>query len=55
MITYIIKSGEYYTIGKTKNLEKRLKTYRTHNPIIEVVKVFDGDFEKDLRFYGTNE
>lgn len=48
MITYIIKSGKYYTIGKTKNLKKRLRSYRTHNPVVEVIKIFDGDLEKDL-------
>lgn len=48
MITYIIKSGKYYTIGRTKNLEERLKTYRTHNPDFEIMRVFDGDYERSL-------
>lgn len=43
---YLIKlKGETHTllkIGYTKNLDKRLKTYKTHNPLIELVDVKEG-------------
>lgn len=48
MTTYIIKCEEYYKIGRTKNLKKRLSTYKTHNPIVKLIKTFDGDYEKSL-------
>lgn len=48
MITYIIKSGEYFKIGKTVNLAKRLKQYDTHNPDYQMVIGIDGDCEEYL-------
>ena len=43
---YLIKlKGETNTllkIGYTKNIDKRLKTYKTHNPLIELVDVKEG-------------
>ena len=44
---YLIKlKGETNTllkIGYTKNIDKRLKTYKTHNPLIELVDVKEGN------------
>lgn len=48
MITYILKSQELFNIGKTKDLSKRLKAYKTHCPYFEVVRTFDGDYENVL-------
>lgn len=43
---YLIKlKGETNTllkIGYTKNIDKRLKAYKTHNPLIELVDVKEG-------------
>ena len=43
---YLIKlRGETNTllkIGYTKNIDKRLKTYKTHNPLIELVDIKEG-------------
>ena len=36
---YIIKSGNAYKVGKTRNLQQRLKTYITENPQ-EITLVF---------------
>lgn len=48
MITYILRINNYCTIGKTANLEKRLRAYSTHSPKIDLVRVFKGDYEKEL-------
>jgi hypothetical protein len=43
---YLIKlKGETNTllkIGYTKNIDKRLKTYKTHNPLIELIDIKEG-------------
>lgn len=44
--TYLLKSGQYYKVGKTKDLNRRLAEYRTHNPSFRVIGVIEGDFEK---------
>lgn len=33
----MVKSGNYYKVGYTSNLEKRLEAYNSHNPNIEVI------------------
>lgn len=48
MITYILKSQGIFNIGHTQNLEKRLKTYKTHCPYFELVRIFEGDYEHIL-------
>jgi len=48
MYTYIIESQGLYKIGRAIDLEKRLRGYKTHNPSFKVVKVIDGDYEKEL-------
>lgn len=40
---YLIESGEYYKIGYTQDLDKRLKQYATHNPNIKLIDSQDGD------------
>lgn len=48
IVTYIIKSGKYYKIGRTSNLNKRLSAFNTLNPDFKLVKVIQGDYEKFL-------
>ena len=36
------KTNTLLKIGYTKNIDKRLKTYKTHNPLIELVDVKEG-------------
>jgi hypothetical protein len=38
---YLIESGDYYKIGKSKNVEERLKSYRLHNPNIKLIDTAD--------------
>lgn len=43
-----MKSHDLYKIGKAKNVNKRIQTFKTGNPVIEVVKVIEGDYEHKL-------
>lgn len=40
--TYIAKCQNLYKIGKTNNVQKRLKTFQIGNPFIEIVRIIDG-------------
>lgn len=40
---YFIKTGEAVKIGYTQDVEARLKTYRTHNPDVTLLRVIPGD------------
>lgn len=40
---YVIKSGDKLKVGYTQNLEKRLISYRTHNPHIELITTMAGE------------
>ena len=44
---YLIKlKGETNTllkIGYTKDMDKRLKTYKTHNPLVELIDMKEGN------------
>lgn len=42
-VVRVSNDEELYKIGKTKDLSRRLKTFRTSNPYIELVKAFDCD------------
>lgn len=46
--TYIIESQGYYKIGKAIDIDKRMKSYDTHNPMYKLVKVYEGNHEKML-------
>lgn len=48
MFTYLIKSHNLYKIGKARDVDKRVKTYRTHNPKFELIKIIEGDCERSL-------
>jgi len=50
MITYVLKSGNYYKIGRTNDLKRRIKQYETHNPIIELICSIDCDCEYYLHY-----
>lgn len=36
---YLIKSNNFYKVGYTNNLQKRLKSYNTDNPNIEIISI----------------
>lgn len=38
----------YCKVGKTNNIEKRLRIYQLHNPSISDVLIKEGDFELDI-------
>ena len=48
VLTYLLKSGQYYKVGHTRDLDKRLSTYRTHNPHFEVMGVIEGNHESEV-------
>jgi hypothetical protein len=56
MKTYILimqtnDSGiTYFKVGKTKDLEKRLRIYQLHNPAITDILLLDEDIENDVLF-----
>ena len=35
--TYLVKSGNYYKVGFTNNIHRRINEYKTHNPQIEFI------------------
>ena len=47
---YVIKSGKNTKIGYTKNIDKRIKSFKTHNPNFQLISIYDGgrELEKDL-------
>jgi len=48
MYTYIIKSGDLHKIGKTKDVTKRVDSFKCGNPYIEHVKTIEGNYESYL-------
>ena len=48
MYTYIIESQGLYKIGKARDVAKRLKSYKTHNPVFQLIKTISGDYEDQL-------
>ena len=56
MKTYIIvmqqtiNGSVYCKVGKTKDIEKRLRIYQLHNPSITDVLIIDKDIEDDILF-----
>ncbi len=48
IFTYIIKSGNHYTIGKTIDIKDRICGYLTHNPDIILIDLFEGNHEPEL-------
>ncbi len=48
IFTYIIKSGQHYTIGKTIDIRDRICGYLTHNPDIVLIDLFEGNHEPEL-------
>ena len=38
---YLIKSGKYTKIGYTNNIHTRMQNYRTHNPRIQILGLFN--------------
>lgn len=48
---YFIKSGNYYKIGFSDNIEKRISCYMTHNPDFELIGLKEGDEEEELQYH----
>lgn len=48
MTTYILESQGHYKIGKTKNLNERLKMFDTHCFEFKLIKIIFGDYEDIL-------
>lgn len=46
--TYVVFSRGLYKIGKSKNVETRLKSLKTANPDIELLYLINEDVEKEL-------
>lgn len=46
---YIITNGSHTKIGITNSLDKRLASYKTHNPIFQVYKTFEADYKEAKR------
>lgn len=57
MYTYVLKAGDYFKIGKSSNVDKRLYDIQVSNPfkVIKVI-VIDGDYESELHglYHGKN-
>ena len=45
-----IDGSVYCKVGKTKDIEKRLRIYQLHNPAITDVLIIDEDIEDDILF-----
>ena len=45
-----IDNVTYFKVGKTNNLEKRLRIYQLHNPAITDILYIDDDIEEDILF-----
>lgn len=45
---YLIESTQYYKIGFTKNINKRMKSYSTHNPDYILIDSMDGTKNEEL-------
>ena len=39
---YLLESGDYYKIGTTIDIKKRMQDYRTHNPNVELIDTCEG-------------
>jgi hypothetical protein len=56
MKTYILimetnhRGTTYFKVGKTKDLQKRLRIYQLHNPAITDILVCNEDIEEDVLF-----
>lgn len=44
---YLIESSDYYKIGYCKDIETRMRSYRTHNPDWLLIDVMEGDRTKE--------
>lgn len=55
MYTYIIESQGYHKIGRAENILTRMKSYDTHNPLYQIIKVYHGDYEEWLHVMFRNK
>ena len=52
---YLLKSGNYYKIGYTDNIEKRMDSYKTHNPDFILVGTKEGNKKEEFKkFIGAH-
>ena len=49
LYTYIIKCGQYYKFGKTKDMSQRMKSYAQHNPEFLLLGYVVGNYEQSMR------
>lgn len=55
MKTYILRCQDWYKIGKTSNLKRRLLDYDTHNPDYELIYLMNFDCEQFLHVHFANK
>lgn len=48
---YLIKSGNYFKIGYSENVEQRIKAYSTFNPDIEILAIEEGTKNDEARLH----
>lgn len=49
VFTYILKDKSgFYKIGRSKNVDRRLKDIKCGNPTVEIIKTYKGDYENML-------
>lgn len=49
VFTYILKEKSgFYKIGRSKNVDRRLKDIKCGNPTVEIIKTYKGDYENML-------
>lgn len=48
MKTYLIYDGRYFKIGRSLDIEKRLKSIKSHNPDATLLCLTDGDIEYEI-------
>lgn len=48
---YVIESGNYFKIGYAKDVSKRMKSYRTHNPDVSLVMHFKGSLADEAALH----
>lgn len=48
---YLVKTNEFYKIGFTDNLEKRMSNYTTYNPVIELLGIKEGTKNDETAYH----
>jgi len=50
---YLVKTADYYKIGYSKkdSLKTRLRTYTTHNPLVELIGIKEGTLDDENEYH----